>query len=172
MVMCRTRQEIIDQEAEVQELINLKNKIERGEINGFDNGRKYYEIVKIKSQVESTIREFQTIDDIVAVRSKVNMLEQSTRDGFEKHYSFHRKNPSLIALFRKSPIGMLSFGGAVLVASSLFYVKETRDIMFSLVNLSSLESQQLLNYGFPLFLFLLITGIISVMNTKDKKEES
>ncbi len=169
--MCRTRQEIIQEEVEVQDLIDLKEKIERGEINGFDDTRKFYELVKVKSQIESTIREFQAMDDRTEIRTEVGSLKKSTAEAFADHYTFHKRSPSLTALFRKSPTGTVSIGGAFLVASSLFYVKETRDVIFSLVGLDSVAGQDLLNYGFPLFLFLLVTGVIAFVNSKDKKEE-
>jgi len=170
--MCRTRQEIISDEPDVQRLVNLKDKLESGKINGFTPDRLYFEVTKLEGQIESTIREFTLLDKQTDCEDGISNLSKEARDGWEKHYDFHKKSPSVTALFRKSPIGMVSFSGAGLVASSLFYVKETRDIVFSLAGLDVVAGQDILNYGFPLFLFLLVAGLVAFVSSKDKKEES
>ena len=170
--MCRTRQEIIDDEPDVQKLISLKKKLEDGGINGFNADRLLFEIPKLEVQIESTIREFKLIDTQEDCDASIIKLAGEAKEGWSKHYEFHKKNPSLVALFRKSPTGMISLGGAGLVASSLFYIKETRDVLFSLANLDALAGQEILNYGFPLFLFFLITALIAFTNAKEKKNGS
>ena len=170
--MCRTRQEIINDEPDVQKLISLKKRLEDGDINGFSVDRLLFEIPKLEVQIESTIREFKLIDTQEDCDASIIKLAEEAKEGWSKHYEFHKKNPSLVALFKKSPTGMVSFGGAGLIASSLFYVKETRDVIFSLAGLKDIAGQDILNYGFPLFLFFLITGIITFANARDKKEES
>jgi hypothetical protein len=166
--MCRTRQEVIEEEPEVQKLISLKEKLEAGEVNGFEPNRLYFEVTKLENQIESTIREFIQCDRQKEQAEELSKIRDDTREGFEKHYEFHRKNPSLIALFRKSPTGFLSLGGAGLTATSLLYIKETRDAIFNMVGLESVVGQDILVIGFPLFLFLLAGGIIAFTNAKDK----
>ena len=165
--MCRTRQEIIDDEVEVQKLISIKERLEDGERNGFENGRMIFELTKLESQIESTIREFMQGDRQIEQADELKELRISSKKGWEMHYEFHRKNPSLVALFKKSPIGTLSLGGAGLTATSLFYVQESRDALFSLLNLKAATGQSLLNIGFPLFVFLLITGVVAFTNAGD-----
>lgn len=166
--MCRSRQQIIQDEVEVQKLINIKEKLENGEINGFNDGRLLMELTKIESQIESIIREFMQSDRQQEQQEAISELRGDMQTGFEKHYQFHKKNPSLVALFKRSPTGFLSVGGAGLVASSLFYVKETRDVIFSLVGLEAVAGQELLNYGFPLFIVLLLGGIVAFTQAKEK----
>lgn len=163
--MCRTRQEIIENEPEVQRLISLKKKIEHGDINGFNASRQYFELQKLESQIESTIREFMISDKLDDVEEKVDKLETSQEKHFGDHAEFHKKYPSIIELFRRSPMGMLSLFFSFFVGSSLFYIKETRDVLLSFVGMSFLTGEGLLIIVFPLFLFLFITGIVSIINS-------
>lgn len=167
--MCRTRQQVIQDEPDVQKLISLKGKLEDGEVNGFETGRLIFELTKLEVQIESTIREFLLMDKQTDFEDEMKILNVESRKGFENHYEFHSKNPSLIALFKKSPFGVLCLTGAFFTASSLFYVKESRDVMFSLVNLDALTGQSMLSIGFPLFLVLLITGVIAIIDSGKKK---
>ena len=169
--MCRTRQEIIDDEPDVQKLISLKEKLESGDINGFSAERLLFEVPKLEAQIESTIREFKLIDTQQDCEKNITKLSEEAKVGWEKHYEFHKKSPSLIALFRKSPIGTLSLGGAGLTATSLLYIQESRDALLSLVGLESIVGQEILNYGFPLFIVLLIAGLVAFTNAKDKSKD-
>jgi len=169
--MCRTRKEIISDEPDVQKLIDLKEKLVEGKVNGFSPDRLYFELTKLEGQIDSTIREFMLMDKQNDVESKVTMLSGNIKSGFENHYEFHRKNPSLVALFKRSPIAMLSFFGAFISASSLFYVKESRDIIFELANLSPIEGQSVVVIGFPLFLFFLVSGIVAFIISGGKRKE-
>lgn len=169
--MCRTRQEIIDDEPDVQKLIALKEKLESGDINGFSAERLLFEVPKLEVQIESTIREFKLMDTQADCELGISKISDEAKEGWEKHYDFHKKSPSLIALFRKSPTGLVCLGGAGLTASSLLYIQETRDVLLSLVGLDAIAGQELLNYGFPLFLVLLVTGMIAFTNAKDKIKE-
>lgn len=170
--MCRTRQQIIDDEREVQKLIELKEKLENGQTNGFAPDRLAFEITKLESQIESTIREFRIADTLDDQQTCLDNFETAMKEGFSEHYTFHKKNPSLIALFKKSPTGVLSLGGAGLTATSLIYIKETRDVLFNLVGLKGVAGQELLVIGFPLFLFLLVTGIVAFVQAGNKERES
>jgi len=80
--MCRTRQEIISDEPEIQKLIELKNDISDGRINGFDDGRKYYEITKLEAQINSTIREFMVSDTQSDQAKDLKRIEEGVMAGF------------------------------------------------------------------------------------------
>lgn len=167
--MCRTRQEIIDDEPDVQKLISLKEKLEGGDINSFSLERLSFEIPKLEVQIESTIREFKLMDTQKDCDDSIIKLAEEAKEGWEKHYKFHKKSPSLFALFRRSPIGFLSLFSAGLTSTSLLYVKETRDIIFSMVGMNPLVGQDLIIVMFPLFLVLLISGVIAFVNSAEKK---
>lgn len=166
--MCRNRAEIIEEEPLVQKLIALKKDLETGEINDFSVSRKYYEISKLETQIESTINEFMISDKIDDVEEKVDNLEKSQEKHFGKHERFHKRNPSIIELFRRSPLGMTSFLGAFLTATSLFYVKQTRDYIFSFFGLGTLSGESFVIIGFPLFLVFFVTGIVSLIESGKK----
>lgn len=158
--MCRNRKEIIEQEVDVQKLISLKRKLEAGEINGFNPERLYFEVEKLESELETKITNHKMMDKLDENKTGID----ENKEAIDEHSETHKKNPSLIELFKKSPTGVLSFLGAFIVGSSLFYIKESRDLIVSLIGMSPLTGESISAIGFPLFIILITMGLVSIVN--------
>lgn len=159
--MCRNRFEIIQEEVDVQKLIALKEQLQTGKINNFSAERKYFELEKLESDIESKINYHKMLDKLDENKKGIDKNSEAIENHIEED---HKKNPSLIKLFKESPTGVISFIGSFVVGSSLFYIKETRDLILNMLGFDVLTGETLALIGFPLFLFLVTMGIIAFVN--------